>query len=226
MTTLSGMHAKTLRLSAKHRATPAKGPSGEVDYSRLLGAETWARLPEAVQHRFDHTAIREVTYVGCFETVDASFAGRCLAKLCQYVGEPLVALVGKKVPAYVRVYGDDTGGTVWERTYHFAHRPSRTVRSAKRLDDSGALLECLSLGLRMRLTVSVEGAELHFHSNGYYWECLGLRIPLPKKWFPGETLVIHRDEGGGWFRFILSIDHPFLGRIAYQNGLFREQETL
>ena len=81
------------------------------------------------------------------------------------------------------------------------------------------------LGLRMRLNLSVEGTELHFHSNGYYWECLGFRLPLPRKWFPGETLVIHRDEGGGWFRFILSIDHPLLGRIAYQNGVFRKQET-
>ena len=78
----------------------------------------------------------------------------------------------------------------------------------------------------MRLTLAVVGAELHFCSNGYYWQCLGLRVPLPTKWFPGETLVVHRDEGDGWFRFILRIKHPLLGQIAYQNGLFREQEAV
>ena len=224
MTTLSAMHDKTVGVIGQRRDTTAQPPGTEVDYKRLLGPEAWAQLPATVQGRFEHTSICEVTYVGCFETVEANFSGRCLAKLCRYLGEPLVALVGREVPAHVRVYGDHTGGTVWERTYHFAHRHPRTVRSAKRLDDAGTLVECLGLGLRMRLNLSVEGTELHFHSNGYYWECLGFRLPLPRKWFPGETLVIHRDEGGGWFRFILSID-PLLGRIAYQNGVFRKQET-
>ena len=196
-----------------------------MDYQRLLGADAWARLPRTVRHRFDHPSLREVSYVGCFETVEASFAGRCLAILCRYLGVPLVALVGENVPALVRVYGDRAGGSVWERSYYFANRPSRTVRSAKRLERDNTLVECLGLGLRMRLTLAVVGTELHFRSDGYYWDCLGFRVPLPRRWLPGETLVVHRDEGDGWFRFILSIEHPLLGRIAYQNGLFRDPEV-
>ena len=80
----------------------SRGPV--VDYKRLMGADAWERLPAAVHQRFDHTVVREVSYVGRFKRVEASFAGRCLAKLCRYLGEPLVGQVGKDVAAHVRVF--------------------------------------------------------------------------------------------------------------------------
>ena len=123
--------------------TPAAPEHAVVDYRRLLGDKAWNRLPAAIRRRFQHTVIQAVDYNGCFETVESNFAGRCLAYLCRYFGEPLVALVGKNIPALVRVFSEPNGGTVWERSYFFERAPVSTVRSAKRLDRDGGLVECL-----------------------------------------------------------------------------------
>ena len=110
MTVLSAIHDKTLGLVARRvNGSIAKPADMSVDYKRLLGSDAWASLPGAVRRRFDHCAVREVSYVGCFDTVEASFAGRCLASFCRYLGEPLVAVVGENVPALVKVFGDRTG---------------------------------------------------------------------------------------------------------------------
>ncbi len=206
----------TRRRRARH---PAR-----VDYARLLGEAAWQRLPAAVRDRFTVDRVGEITYVGHMETVAASAPGRVLAILGRALGEPLATRTGTDVPAHVRVYHEPGGGTVWERAYHFAGYPTRLVRSAKRLDEDGALLECLGAGLHMRLAVAENDGVLEFRSRGYFWRVLGVRVPLPRRWLPGETLVTHRDEGGGRFRFTLTIHHPLLGRIVHQDGLFREQE--
>ena len=198
--------------------------AGRPDYQQLLGTAAWRRLPPAVRARFSTALGREITYVGLMEKVEANFAGRILALLCRFVGEPLITHVGKNVPAHVRVYTDRRGGTVWQRAYHFPTRATRLVRSVKRVNRDGELVECLGLGMHMQLSLHEVDGELHFRSTGYYWHALGIRILLPARWFPGETLVVHRDEGNGRFRFILNIDHPLFGRIVHQNGSFTEQE--
>lgn len=211
----------TIRL----RTTANRGPTTVgVDYQRLLGDEAWRRLPAAIRRRFATPHADEIHYVGRFGEVSASRFARVLAQFGRLVGEPLAARVGTDVPAHVRVYrqGD---ATVWERAYHFRGRPTRLIRSAKRLDSDGTLLECLGAGLFMRLLVSESDGALEFRSTGYFWRILGVRIPLPSRWLPGETLVTHRDLGGGRFRFKLVIRNPLLGRLVYQDGEFHEQET-
>jgi hypothetical protein len=39
---------------------------------------------------------------------------------------------------------------------------------------------------------------------------------------PGTCTITHRDEGAGVFSFTLALDHPWLGRLAYQAALFEE----
>ena len=147
-----------------------------------------------------------------------------LAAVCRLVGEPLVAEVGHGIPSHVRVFRDAHGGTVWERAYRFPGRPTRTVRSAKRLDRDGSLLVCLGFGMHMQRPVQEVDGELQFLSTGYFWKVLGLRVPLPRRWFPGETRVVHQDHGGGRFRFLLTIHHPLFGELVHQDGMFSEQE--
>ncbi len=201
------------------------GHPERVDYARLLGQAAWLRLPVAVRARFAADRVGEVTYVGRMGTVAASPLGRALATLGRLAGEPLATRTGIDVPAHVRVYHERGGGTVWERAYHFAGQPTRLVRSAKRLDRDGTLLECLGAGLHMRLALAENDGALEFRSTGYFWRVLGLRVPLPRRWLPGETLVTHHDEGGGRFRFTLTIHHPLFGRIVHQDGVFAEQEV-
>lgn len=201
-------------------------PPERVDYARLLGPAAWSRLPAAVRDRFALERRREVVYLGRMACVRASAFGLVLAWLGRLAGGPLVPCTGRDVPACVRVYEEADGGCVWERAYQFPGRATRTVRSAKRLDADGTLLECLGLGLHMRLALGERGGALEFRSLGYFWRVLGLRVPLPRRWFPGETVVTHRDQGDGRFRFTLSIDHPLLGRIVEQDGIFIEREAL
>ena len=208
-----------------HISDPAPDRPRAVDYRRLLGAAAWGRLPAATRARFgEHPD--EVIYAGCMHRVVLRGPGRLLALACRFLGEPLVAGTGSRVPSHVRVFVDGRGGSVWERAYHFPFRATRTVRSVKRLDRDGCLLECLGLGLTMRLAVSEHEGALVFRSTGYFWRLPGIRLPLPARWFPGETTVVHRDEGGGRFRFSLRIVHPWFGSIVDQEGVFHAEEVL
>lgn len=48
-----------------------------------------------------------------------------------------------------------------------------------------------------------------------------LEFPLPSWLSPGITHVEHRDESDGWFRFTMTVTHPFFGELYYQSGRFR-----
>jgi hypothetical protein len=187
---------------------------------RALGEMAWGRLPVAVRNRFADNAI-EAEYTGTFEVVRASLAGQLLALLCRLIGTPVVPYTGRNIPAVVRVFPDGADGMVWERRYHFPRRRPCVVRSTKRCDVRGALIEALPFGLRMPLAVFECGGVLHFVSSGYFFSCLGRRIAVPALLPPGRTHVEHIDEGLGWFRFTMTVTHTWLGEVYFQTGRFR-----
>ena len=197
---------------ADHIATP--------DFRRLLGDTAWHRLPQAVQARFDVSAhaAGATEYVGAM-CVDASLLGRAFAQLCRLIGTPVAPWVGDEVSMRVRVHQTDHG-IVWEREYQFADRAPVVVRSTKAMNSDGALVESLGAGLHMRLDVFEKDRELHFVSTDYYFELAGLRLTLPSWFLPGVTRVIHEDLGGGEFRFTMTTDHRWFGRLYFQQGIF------
>jgi hypothetical protein len=163
----------------------------------------------------------DAEYVGTFETVRASLAGRVLALLCVVLGTPIAPHTGNGVPATVRVFVAKGGGTVWERTYRFPGRRPCIVSSTKQAGDRGQLIEALPFGLRMPLEVFESNGSLHFVSRGYYFSCLGRRLRVPDFLPPGCTHVVHTDEGCGWFRFTMTTTHQWLGEVYFQTGRFR-----
>lgn len=185
-----------------------------------VGATGWSRLPAAVRARFAADLAR-AQYQGVFDTVRASRAGRLLAMLCRLIGTPVVPYTGDEVPATVRVFADGGGGVVWERVYHFADQRVCRVMSTKCADEQGRIIEALPCGLRMALEVFERDGALHFMSTGYFFNCLGLRIAVPALLPPGVTHVEHTDEGGGWFRFTMTVSHRWLGEVYFQTGRFR-----
>jgi len=81
----------------------------------------------------------------------------------------------------------------------------------------------------MPLDVYERAGALHFVSRGYYFDCgtsggRHLRLPLPTWLSPGTTHVEHQDEADGWFRFTMTVSHPFFGELFYQTGRFRAAE--
>ncbi len=189
------------------------------DFRKLLGEAAWNRLPAVVRARFgeDAHANTATIYQGRAR-VHASACGRALAHLCRLIGTPVAPLVGDDVPMLVRVYESETG-VVWERRYEFPDHPI-VVRSTKQLDDDGLLVECLNAGLHMRLRVFEQQGELHFVSTGYFFRAGPLRFDLPEWFLPGETHVVHEDLGDGSFRFAMTTDHRWFGRMFDQDGVF------
>jgi Domain of unknown function (DUF4166) len=192
---------------------------------QILGPAAWSRLPEAVRVRFADDAHR-VDYVGEFETVRASLLGRIIAWTCQIIGTPVVPHTGSHVPAIVHVGPRRGEGVEWCREYHWSDRPACLVRSTKVIRDDGILVEELPSGLRMTLDVYEQAGTLHFVSRAYYFE-VGIpgvrhraRIGLPLWLSPGTTHVEHIDGADGWFRFTMTITHPFFGEMFYQTGRF------
>lgn len=200
-------------------------PPGYPDFERLLGPDAWERLPESVRARFPchHRAADVVHYSGAMRRVDASRFGRLFAKLARLVGTPVAPGVGRDVGVTVKVYRRSAvNGVTWERTYDFPGRAPVVVRSTKRLDEDGSLIEALGAGLRMQLEVFEDYGALHFVSTGYRIEVLGTVIRLPAWFPPGTTHVIHSDEGRGRFKFTLYTEHAWFGEMFFQEGSFEQ----
>ena len=197
------------------------------DFETLLGAAAWQRLPIAVRARFDgsHGRFAEKIYSGVMSEIRASRLGRWLARIGTLLGTPVVPLVGRNVAIFVRLFhAAKHCGIAWERIYRFSDRPTITVRSTKMLAADGGLIESLGFGLRMPLKLMEVNGELHFVSQGYYFQWGPLRLALPRWFPPGTTTIIHRDLGDGRFCFILQSTHPWFGEMFYQEGYFTDGE--
>lgn len=204
------------------RARRSSRPHGLRD---ILGRAAWLRLPEAVRVRFADGA-PAVDYVGEFEIVRANLLGRIIAWACQIIGTPVAPRIGSNVPAIVHV-GPAGNGIEWRREYRWPNRSPSVVRSTKVIRADGALVEELPAGLCMSLHVYERAGVLHFVSRAYYFEFAILRIRrrvrlrLPMWLTPGITHVEHIDDAEGWFRFTMTVTHPFFGEVFYQTGRFR-----
>jgi hypothetical protein len=191
----------------------------------LLGEVAWRRLPAAVRARFSEP-VRRVDYIGEFDIVRASLLGRAIAWLSTLLGTPVVPRTGQGVRAVIHVGPVDRGAS-WLREYQWPNGRVCRVHSTKVIGADGTLVEELPARLRMPLEVFERHGVLHFVSLGYYFD-LGvlfgsrnLRIPLPHWLSPGTTHVEHADESDGWFRFTMTVTHPFFGNLFYQTGRFR-----
>jgi Domain of unknown function (DUF4166) len=216
----------------------AAGPLGAVDSNLpaahrslrgVLGEPAWQRLPPAVRARFGEPVV--VAYIGTFELVRASLAGSLLAHVCRLIGTPVVPRTGCNVAAVVHV-GPRQEGVAWDREYRWPNSSGWLVRSTKVIDAIEGLVERLPARLCMPLQVYELDGVLHFVSRGYYfdfsdlssrhrWQC---KLRLPAWLSPGITHVQHIDQGNGWFRFTMSVVHPWFGELFYQTGRFHAAE--
>ncbi len=220
-------------------ATAKAAPSGQENLSRkqthaphgtireLVGEAAWARLSAAVRERFGTTPQNGERwhFCGVMERVDCSLMGRAMAWASRASGAPVAHRTGRDVPIDVFVYAEaEREGTVWERVYSFAGNRRVIARTTKRMDTGPRLLECFGMGFGMELDVYEHDAALHFRSTSFYLDLVGRRLRLPLAFSPGILLVEHIDEGGGAFRFRMTVDHPVFGRVFFQDGVFRKVE--
>lgn len=196
----------------------AAPPDHTPDFQALVGDAAWFDLPAAVRARFtDH---RPRIYPGVMDC-RSSALGWLIAQACRLIGMPLAPWRGSAVPVDVRVWQAPDRALVWDRAYRFAGRAPILVTSRK-LMERGALLEIARGGLGMRLTARVEGHALVFITDRYILRLGALLIPIPLWLTPGKAEVIHRDLGGGAFRFSMRFVHPLAGETIFQSGDFRD----
>ena len=210
----------------------AEAETGRKDGGReirtLVGEVGWRRLAPAIRERFGHAPKAGDTWLlrGVMSEVSATMFGRAMAWVSRLVGGPVTHRTGRNVPVDVHVYEDQVhGGTVWERRYDFGGARRAVASTTKRLDATGRLLECFGCGFGMELHVYEEAGALNFRSRRFYAELAGRRIRFPYLLSPGTLLVEHIDEGGGAFRFRMTVNHPIFGRVFFQDGIFHKLEV-
>lgn len=219
---MDGVLADFGRVAAPESARRGYVP---IDFQALLGREAWDSLPAPVRRRFGpHAAAGLSTVYDGRMAVRANLFGRIVAQVCRLIGTPLAPWTGEDVPTSVDVHLDRRGGLVWARTYAFDGRAPVLVSSTKLMTDAGELLEVVRGGLGMALTVTAEDGALHFRSRRYFVGLGALRLTIPDLLTPGRAHVVHRECGGGTFRFTMSFRHPWLGETLFQDGLFRDPE--
>ncbi|MFM9937904.1 MAG: DUF4166 domain-containing protein [Hyphomicrobiaceae bacterium] len=206
-------------------ALPHDGATRDDRFRSLMTREAWARLPAVVRHRFTEPLATsgQRTFAGHVIHTAHSRAGQLLARLAHLVGGPLPDTHGATGRSTVVVTRDDIlGGQIWSRTYARPGRMPQTINSVKRFAGPTGLEEYLGSGLIMRLTLHEDAGELVFRSAGYDVAFAGIRWALPRLATPGTCIIRHRDEGGGWFTFTLTLDHPWLGRLVEQVAVYEE----
>jgi hypothetical protein len=194
-------------------------------FRALLGEQAWRQLPWAVQLRFDHhTAPGEsVVYHGYVVATERSWAGRFWTQALRLIGAPLPLGAMKRATSTVVVTADADGhGQCWSRIYHQPGQLPQVIRSRKLFAGQTGLEEQIGAGICMALAVRVEMQTLVFRSAGYHWRYRSLKLPLPAWLTPGNVEVRHREEREGIFSFVLTITHPWYGRVFRQIMYFRD----
>jgi hypothetical protein len=192
------------------------------DFRALLGEAAWAQLPAAVQARFDaasHAAPRD--FPGAMD-VRMNWLGWLFAQGGRLFGAPLAPWPGEAVPVSVLVRREPSGGVRWERIYAYRGLAPLSIVSMKLIAADGSLLEVTRGGIGMRLTLGVEAGELVFRSSSYFWRIGRWLAPLPLLLTPGRCTVVHRDLGGGRFRFSLVFRHLLAGEAIVNAGDFQD----
>lgn len=197
----------------------------DMRFRTLVGADGWARLPEAVRARFAKRLGpgRSVAYKGVVVDCRMNVAGWALAQACRLIGAPLPLRRDTGVAAVVTVTEDGaTGGQVWSRMYARPRGFPQVIHSAKRFDGPTGLEEHLGAGVGIALVVDVDRGGLRFRNDHYYLKLGRRRVRLPKWLAPGALEIRHDDLGDGRFGFTLRLRHRLLGEMIRQEGHFRD----
>jgi uncharacterized protein DUF4166 len=197
----------------------------DVRFRALVGEEGWARLPEAVRHRFSKRwkPGDMVVYQGHVVATELSRLGCVLAFLARAIGAPLPVTNGMTGPAVVAVSENAAlGGQTWTRAYACPGKFPQVIHSAKRFSGPTGLEEYVGYGFGMTLRVLEEEDALVFRSERYFFEVGRLRLQIPRFAEPGAMEIVHRDEGGGQFSFHLTLRHRIAGRLMHQLAYFRD----
>ncbi|MES2068824.1 MAG: DUF4166 domain-containing protein [Pseudomonadota bacterium] len=200
-------------------------PSEGELFRKILGAE-WQKLHPDIQLRFagNPTPGQPLYYTGSLAELSCSWIG----KLLGYLSMPLIqgALIpfsDSNFPVDIQVYSKPDCPYIFkQRIYRLHGRKPIQFTSYMRESEQGEVLEYVGMGLGMKLVLHVHDGNLYFTSDGYFWDILGFRIPLPDILTPGKTYLCHRNDSPDHFNIRIEIKHGLFGTTFTQAGAFHE----
>ncbi|MYM91131.1 DUF4166 domain-containing protein [Rugamonas sp. FT82W] len=202
-----------------------KIPSEGELFKKILGPE-WRRLHPDIQARFDKNPLpgKPLNYSGSLSELTCSRVGRVLGYLTMpLIQGALMPYNDADFPVDIQVYSKPDCASIFkQRIYRLNGRKPVMFTSFMAESSKGEVLEYVGMGLGMKLLLDVRDGNLHFESDGYFWEVLGVRIPLPGVLTPGKTFLCHRNNHANQFDIRIEIRHPLFGTTFTQAGVFRE----
>ena len=200
-------------------------PSEGELFKKILGPE-WRKLHPDIQARFDKNPLpgKPLYYTGHLSELTCSRLGRVLGYLSRpFVKGALMPYNDANFPVDIQVYSKPACAWIFkQRTYRLNDREPVMFTSYMAESARGEVLEYVGAGLGMKLVLDVRDGNLHFESDGYFWELFGVRIPLPALLTPGKTFLCHRNNHANQFDIRIEIRHALFGTTFTQAGVFRE----
>lgn len=204
--------------------TPSEGEL----FKKILGEE-WRSLHPDIRVRFDRNPLpgKPITYTGELSELSCSRLGKLLGYLTMpMIQGALMPFNDADFPVDIQVYSKENNPAIFkQRTYRLNGRKPMQFTSYMRESSKGEVLEYVGMGLGMKLRLDVRDGNLHFESDGYFWELFGVRLPLPGLLTPGKTFLYHRNHSANQFDIRIEIRHPVFGTTFTQAGIFREVQV-
>ena len=202
-----------------------RGPSEGELFRKILGAD-WQKLHADIRTRFARNPEvgEPLYYTGTMSELSCSRFGKLLGFLTMpLINGALIPFDDADFPVDIQVYSKPNCAHIFkQRIYRLHDRPPIQFTSYMRESEKGEVLEYVGMGLGMRLVLRVEGGDLYFTSDGYFWDVFGVRIPIPGIFTPGKTFLCHRNDNAAQFNIQIEIRHALFGTTFRQVGVFWE----
>ncbi|MBO6504130.1 MAG: DUF4166 domain-containing protein [Kordiimonadaceae bacterium] len=206
-------------------AQPPVMPVAAADFRDHV-AGGWNAVHPAIRLRMDRLLTSQTSTVfegqGC---VHRNWFGWLFAQAARLLGAPLVWRQGNNVKTTVTVAPTPSGNRCWHRLFDFEDGFQQLVQTSKVVDPKLGFLDAVGTDgekmLATQMTVWAQGDSLFFESSEYWLRLGRFKLKVPPLLTPGKLHAEHRDEGNGWFRYVLKFTHPLWGQTFYQDGRFR-----
>ncbi len=200
-------------------------PSEGELFRKILGKE-WLKLHPDIQARFAKNPEpgKPLYYTGELSELSCSRIGKLLGHITKpMIAGALIPYTDHDFPVDIMVYSKPDCPSIFkQRIYRLHNRPPIQFTSYMQESEKGEVLEYVGMGLGMKLILHVHEGNLYFTSDGYFWDVLGYRIPIPGIFTPGKTYLCHRNDNPEQFNIRIEIKHALFGRTFTQVGVFKE----
>ncbi|HED35443.1 MAG TPA: DUF4166 domain-containing protein [Gammaproteobacteria bacterium] len=208
------------------------GPSEGELFRKVLGTE-WQELHPDIQARFakNPEAGKPLYYTGKLSELSSSLTGKLIGYFTMpMINGALIPFDDANFPVDIQVYSKPDCPFIFkQRIYRLHSRKPVQFTSYMSESEKGEVLEYVGMGpgmkLGMKLVLEVKEGDLYFTSDGYFWDILGFRIPLPGVFTPGKTYLCHKNDSPSQFNIRIEIVHCLFGTTFTQVGVFHEIQS-